>query len=56
MVDAHPEGSDEEGLKIDLVKGAPRPTPVAVGAEGSEEEAPAAEPEASEPPPAEKAE
>jgi ATP-dependent Clp protease ATP-binding subunit ClpC len=56
MVDAYPEGSDEEGLKIDLVKGAPRPTPVAVGAEGSEEEAPAAEPEASEPPPAEKAE
>jgi ATP-dependent Clp protease ATP-binding subunit ClpC len=48
MVDGHPEGSEEEGLKIDLVQGEPRPTPVAVGADGGDEqpsdEDPAAEP------------
>jgi ATP-dependent Clp protease ATP-binding subunit ClpC len=55
IVDAHPEGTpEEEGLKIDLIKGEPRKVPAAVGAEGGEE--PAAEEPAGEPPAAEPAE
>jgi len=32
------EGSDEPDVKLSVVKGAPKPTPVGVGAEGDEEE------------------